>query len=131
MDYDLDPVQRTRFLRYLVECALPSGTSVRLKYRGRTEVIGTGVANLGPSLQAGVMTTGDQERVSSCLLARTNATGTTLDIDLLGPYRGFDRPYDPKVFKVREAAVLRESVRQPDRGLRMVPGPGDAADVRP
>ena len=50
------------------------------------------------------MTTGDQERVSSCLLARTNATGTTLDIDLLGPYRGFERPYDPKVFKVREAA---------------------------
>jgi hypothetical protein len=50
------------------------------------------------------MTTLDQERVSSCLLARTNAKGETIDLDLLGSYPGFEYPSDPMVFKVREGA---------------------------
>ena len=137
---DADPPQRKRFLRYLVECALPDGMNVRLKYRGRTEIIGRGVGNLGPSLQAGAMTTGDQERVSSCLLARTNANGATLEIDLLAPYRGFERPYDPKTFKVREAAYygnlfvspIEAFVWFPDRvAPRTCSGDGDCGVLQP
>ncbi|HZH03489.1 MAG TPA: hypothetical protein VEY30_06870, partial [Myxococcaceae bacterium] len=86
---DDDPAMRKKTLRYLVECALPGTATVRVKYRGTTESY-AGVANLGPSLQAGMMTVVEQERVSACLLARLNARGNTVRIGLFGFYPGFN-----------------------------------------
>lgn len=87
---DEDPAMRKRILRYLVECALPAGVQVQLAYRGVTEVIGAGVAGLGPGLQSGPMTTVEQQKVSSCLLARVNVTGQVVQLSMLGPMSGFD-----------------------------------------
>lgn len=87
---DVDPAMRKKIMRYLVECALPSGTSVQLLYRGRLETLGHGLYNLGPSLRAGRMNTIDQERVSGCLLARVNARGELVTVDMFGPYSGFN-----------------------------------------
>jgi hypothetical protein len=56
---------RKRILRYLIECALPEGVEVKLKYRGDLEVLGHGVANLGPGLQNGELNEIEQQRVSA------------------------------------------------------------------
>jgi hypothetical protein len=80
---DVEPVMRKKILRYLVECALPRGVEVSLTYRGDSEIF-HGVAGLGSSLQQGLMTPKDQERVSSCMLARINGAGVTVQIDMFG-----------------------------------------------
>ena len=89
---DQDPDEVQMFFRYMVECALPEGVNVRLKYKDATSLLGTGFGNLGASLQAGQMSVEDQEKVSSCLLARASATGKHMEIDLVGPYPGLFEP---------------------------------------
>ena len=91
---DVDPPMRKRILRYLIECALPSTVEVQILYRGQLEPLGRGVGNLGPGLQAGEMTLTEQEKVSACLLARVNARGEVITIDMSGPMQDgqFDQP---------------------------------------
>ena len=127
---DVDPPMRKKVLRYLVECALPSGVAVQLLYRGQLETLGRGVAALGPSLQAGQMNVVDQERVTACMLARVNGTGQTVQIDMFGPMgtgSGFETAtaYDG-AFPVLEAAFFGNlfssrprafACRGADRGL--------------
>jgi len=125
---DQDPDETRMFLRYMVECALPEGVSVRLKYKGATSLLGTGYGNLGASLQAGQMSVDDQEKVSSCLLARMSTTGKHMEIDLLGPYRGFETPADPKRFNVREAAYYGNLFASPIEAYMWLP---DRAQARP
>ena len=86
---DFAPTMRKRILKYLVQCALSSSATVTLKYRGGTEVLAAGGANLGPSIAAGLMTLPDQEKVTGCLLARVNAKGDSVKLDLFGPMKGF------------------------------------------
>jgi hypothetical protein len=82
---DVDPPMRKKILRYLVECALPAGVPVTLTYRGQTSILGRGVAGLGASLQFGMMSGNDQQRVTACMLARINGMGVTVQIDMFGP----------------------------------------------
>ena len=89
---DHDPAQAQLFLRYMVECALPEGVSVRLKYQSTANLLGIGAGNLGASLQAGQLSVDQQEKVSSCLLARTNATGNHMQIELVGHMVGCSQP---------------------------------------
>ncbi|HEY8144156.1 MAG TPA: hypothetical protein VIG06_15830, partial [Kofleriaceae bacterium] len=105
---DADPPMRKKILRYLVECALPAYTPVQLLYRGQLETIGVGHYALGPSIESGMMTTVDQERVSACLLARVNARGEAVTIDLLGPHSGFNTASQTELdeFPFREAAFF-------------------------
>ena len=135
-----DPHERKLLLRYFVECALPTDTSVRLKVDGATEIIGRGVGNLGPSLRRGRMSVADQEKVSACLLARTNATGKKVELDLLGRDPGFEKPSDPAVFSVREAAYYGNLFADPNEAFvwlpsRIVPRPctsaGDCGVLQP
>jgi hypothetical protein len=79
---DVDPTMRKRILRYLIQCALPPTVSVSLVYRGLTESLGNGVANMGPELQTGPMWGHSQEKVSACLLARVNAKGESVKITM-------------------------------------------------
>jgi hypothetical protein len=81
---DVEPAMRKKILRYLVECALPAGAEVSLTYRGQSESF-RGIAGLGPSLRAGLMTEDDQQRVTACMLARVNGTGQTVQINMFGP----------------------------------------------
>jgi hypothetical protein len=106
---DVDPPMRKRILRYLIECALPSPVEVQILYRGQLEVLGRGVGNLGPGLQQGEMGTAEQQKVSACLLARVNARGELVTIDMSGPMgvNQFDQASDadnPFVFE--EAAFF-------------------------
>jgi hypothetical protein len=106
---DVDPAMRKKIMRYLVECALPAGFQVDLTYRGRSEILGSGIAGLGPSLQTGIMNDIDQQRVSACMLARMNGLGVTVQIDMFGAM-GPDAPAfqsagpGDDAFPVREAA---------------------------
>jgi uncharacterized protein YjbI with pentapeptide repeats len=126
---DQDPAETQLFLRYLVECALPEGVSVRLKYKDSTNLLGTGAGNLGTSLQIGQMSINDQEKVSSCLLARTSATGKHMDIDLVGPYTGlFATHADPKRFNLREAAYYGNLFASPIEAYIWLP---DQVQARP
>jgi len=126
---DQDPAEAQLFLQYMVECTLPEGVSVRLKYKGSTTLLGTGAGNLGPSLQIGQMSLNDQEKVSSCLLARTSATGKHMDIDLVGPYTGlFATHTDPKRFNVREATYFGNLFASPIEAYIWLP---DQVQARP
>jgi hypothetical protein len=87
---DVDPPARVKILRYLVECALPAGDVVQLQYRGSLEIVGRGILGLGPTLKRGAMPALEQEAVSSCLLARVNAQGISVSVDLLAPMPGLD-----------------------------------------
>ena len=82
---DVDPPARVKILRYLVECGLPAGVEVQIQYRGSLETLGRGILGLGPGLRSGAMSTAEQEKVSACLLARVNAEGQSVSVDLFGP----------------------------------------------
>ena len=126
---DQDPDEVRMFFRYMVECALPEGVNVRLKYKDATSLLGTGFGNLGASLQAGQMSVEDQEKVSSCLLARASATGKHMEIDLVGPYSGlFATHADPKRFSVREAAYYGNLFASPIEAYIWLP---DQVQARP
>jgi len=94
---DVDPPMRKRILRYLVECALPDTVEVQILYGGQLEVLGRGIGNLGPGLARGEMSVAEQEKVSACLLARVNALGNLVTIDMQGPMADgrFDQPAPP------------------------------------
>jgi hypothetical protein len=104
---DSNPNNNLRILRYEIECALPPGTVVSASYRGYEYGHWYGVANLGPSLARGLMTEDDQEQVSSCLLARVNASGQGVMVDMLGPMTGFstNTASDASYYSLVEAAV--------------------------
>ena len=104
---DVDPPMQLRILRYLMECALPPGQEVQLLYHDQLSILGYGVANLAPGLQAGVMSQSEKEKVTSCLLARSNARGAVVGIDMFGPMAGFhESAYDDRDFPYVEAAFF-------------------------
>src|SRR5690349_18927139 len=79
-----------RIIKDLMECSLPTSVTVRIIYRDTTYTA-AGWANLGPTLQRSTgLTSAEQESVSACLLARVNASGTSVQIDLLGPFTGLN-----------------------------------------
>jgi hypothetical protein len=81
---DLDGVESRRVLTYLASCALPAGTSLHLTLDGASYDM-PGALGLGPSLATGPLTDlGEQERVTACLMARTNARGKTVMISIRG-----------------------------------------------
>src|SRR5262249_25280584 len=86
---DANPAGSLKILKYLVSCALPSGVTVRVNYRG-TLYSYTGLVGLGPSIRTGVMTSADQESVSACLLARVNGQALSITIDITGPMAGIN-----------------------------------------
>ena len=110
---DAGPQGHLAVLKYLVECALTPTDWVAIRYRGTVRPLASGIANLGPSLVDGELNTNDQEWVSACLLARINATGDHVPLDLVARYPGFREPSDPNVFNVREAAYFGNLFQEP------------------
>jgi hypothetical protein len=87
---DSSPTNNLLILKDEIECALPPSVSVKVQYRGTLYGPWAGVAGLGPGWQQGLMTTDEQEAVSSCLIARVNASGQHVMVDMLGPMTGLN-----------------------------------------
>ncbi len=80
----VDTANRRKVLQYTVQCALPSTSKVIYTWGGVTTTL-TGAFGLGPSWLTG-MTSADQESVSACLMARINARGASVTLDLIGQF---------------------------------------------
>ena len=120
---DANPTNNLLILQDEVQCALAPTVSVRVNYRG-TLYTWTGVANLGGDWQAGTMSTASQERVSSCLLARVNASGEHLTIDMFGPMAGFNTcSVSDAYFHFNEATFFGNLFVSPPQAY-VVPTPG-------
>jgi hypothetical protein len=132
---DVDPTMRKKILRYLVECALPAGLEVELSYRGTAETLGRGIAGLGPSLQFGLMSGDDQQRVTACMLARINGMGVTVQIDMFGAM-GQDAPKfqaadeSDDAYPVLEAAFYGNLFDQEPRAYACQELPYSLGDMR-
>ena len=86
---DEDPAMRLRTVQYLIECAMPPGSQVDILYREKSFTY-AGRIGLAPSWRAGEMSSAEQEKVSSCLLARINSEAKVVIVDLFGPMPGFN-----------------------------------------
>lgn len=92
----LEPSTR-KIARYLVECALPEGATLTKKVGDETLAF-QGLVGLAPEWEHGACDRDCQEWVSACLLARTNASGQSVVISIVGdhpavgmsPAEGFD-----------------------------------------
>lgn len=80
---------------YLVECALPYGTSITKVVDGETIVL-EGLLGLAPEWETDECDEDCQEWVSACLLARTNVSGQTVQIWVKGDHEalGWGAPED-------------------------------------
>lgn len=68
-------------LDYVVQCALPDGTTAEAKYLDQ-EFQFRGAMGIAPDWRARALTNEEQAAVSACLLARTNAFGVPVQISL-------------------------------------------------
>lgn len=92
-------------LRYLVECALPAGRSIT---KGDPVHGGTitfdGFVGLAPAWETGACDEDCQEWVSACLLARTNALGQSVSIELVASHPAIgSRRTKPLTYLLEEA----------------------------
>lgn len=90
----LDPSRRDT-VRYLVECALPSGHAIEKDVEGEPEPLPFyGAIGLAPEWETEGCDQDCQEWVSACLLARTNVTGQTVQIWVKGDHEalGWEAP---------------------------------------
>jgi len=71
-------------MKYFVECALPQGQSVSMELGGEKLTI-EGWSGLAPQWQSGPCDKSCQRWVSACLLARTNAYGIPVRIQMRAP----------------------------------------------
>src|SRR5213596_453632 len=79
-----DPNARI-FMRYLVSCALPPGRSVAWQSaRNRTKETFPGQLGLCPQWEKGKPDDLCRERVSSCILARNNSFGYSVQFSMRG-----------------------------------------------
>jgi hypothetical protein len=73
-------------LKYTVECAIPSGSSISVRDVNGSMFPLYGSLGLAPGWATGPLDVNGQEAVSACLLARSNAAGKTLSISLRGKW---------------------------------------------
>jgi len=78
-------------LEYLVNCALPKGETAVLDLGGEKHEFPGGLG-LAPEWRHRALTVTEQERVSACILARTNAFGVTVQISLRAMEGAEDMP---------------------------------------
>ncbi len=92
-------------VRYLVECALPLGHGITKSdpIRGGT-ISFDGFVGLAPEWETGACNQGCQEWVSACLLARTNALGRPVSIELVASHPAIgSKRTQPFVYLFEEA----------------------------
>jgi hypothetical protein len=92
-------------VRYLVECALPLGHGITKidPIRGGT-ITFDGIVGLSPAWETGACDQDCQEWVSACLLARTNALGQPVSIELVASHPAIgSRRAQPLLYLFEEA----------------------------
>lgn len=80
----LDTADNRDVVRYLVQCALPEGSSVTLSDANGTYTF-DGAIGLAPGWTTSAPSASEKRWVSACLLARTNAYGVSVAVSLRGP----------------------------------------------
>jgi hypothetical protein len=87
--------------KYVVRCALPGSTSIRVKdYKGALITL-TGEIGFAPEWADGQCSTTCEEKVSACLMSLTNSSGNHIDVELSAPFTvgtGHDYPYQEAAF---------------------------------
>ncbi|MGE0403459.1 MAG: hypothetical protein AB7T06_42535 [Kofleriaceae bacterium] len=83
-DTMLDTAENRDVVGYLVQCALPEGSSITLSDANGTYTF-DGAIGLAPGWASGAPSASEKRWVSACLLARTNAYGVSVAISLRGP----------------------------------------------
>lgn len=79
----LDTADNRDVVKYLVECALPEGSSVTLSDANGTYTF-DGAIGLAPGWATTAPSASEKRWVSACLLARTNAYGVSVSISMRG-----------------------------------------------
>jgi len=79
----LDTVENRDVVKYLVQCALPDGSSITLSDANGTYTF-DGAIGLAPGWATSTPSASEKRWVSACLLARTNAYGISVAISLRG-----------------------------------------------
>ncbi|MEE9382077.1 MAG: hypothetical protein V3V08_01520 [Nannocystaceae bacterium] len=90
-----------KLVRYIVECALPAGDQI---IKGNYTFHGK--VGLAPEWKTGHCDEDCQEWVSACLLARTNATGSTVSIDMRASHPAIGTGSGNSRFTEQEAAFF-------------------------
>jgi hypothetical protein len=116
--------------QYLVECALPLGSSI-VKHVDGEELVLEGYLGLAPQWEQGACDVDCQQWVSACMLARTNVSGQSVQIALRGAHpalsgHGVGLGAGPGVagpeFSIYEASFFGNLFADPDAQY-MCPGP--------
>lgn len=81
----LDTADNREVVGYLVQCALPEGSSITLSDANGTYTF-DGAVGLAPAWTANAPSASEKRWVSACLLARTNAYGVSVAISMRGPH---------------------------------------------
>lgn len=97
--------QGRKILRYAIECALPDGTHATARHDG-TDYLFHGSLGLAPNWRGAAINEDEQEAVSACLFARTNAMGVPIMLSM--------RTQSPSLGHVAE---LQESASEAGRYL--------------
>ncbi len=79
----LDTADNRDVVKYLVQCALPDGSSITLSDANGTYTF-DGAVGLAPAWVSGAPSASEKRWVSACLLARTNAYGVSVSISMRG-----------------------------------------------
>jgi hypothetical protein len=105
-----------KLVEYLVECALPLGHSITKTGPGRDTFTFEGRVGLAPEWETGACDEECQQWVSACLLARTNALGETVSIELVAshPAIGESRS-QPQTYTYEEAGFYGNLFANPPR----------------
>ncbi len=100
----LDTADNRDVVSYLVQCALPEGSTVTLSDGSNTYSF-AGAVGLAPGWATTAPTASEKRWVSACLLARTNAYGESVAISMRGPHAalGVDAS-EAAAFGLREGA---------------------------
>lgn len=100
---DVDTESGRELIAYAVECALPEGEALTLTDAAGVPHTFPGLAGLAPELADDACDEDCQRWVSACVLARTNAEGTSVAIELVADHDAIG--FDP-TFPHREGAFF-------------------------
>jgi hypothetical protein len=105
-----------KLVQYMVECALPLGHSITKTGPGQTTYTFEGRVGLAPGWERGACGHDCQQWVSACLLARTNALGETVAIEMVASHPAIgDTRTQPGTYIHEEAGFYGNLFANPPR----------------
>jgi hypothetical protein len=125
-DTMLDTADNREVVGYLVQCALPEGSSITLSDANGTYTF-DGAVGLAPAWATTTPTASEKRWVSACLLARTNAYGVSVAISMRGPHAALTVDgAEASAYGIREGAFWGDVFSDP-MDANACPGPDKLA----